>query len=266
MSNTARKLGKLPPRRDLRNLKFARYVDLTKLPAPPSERDWTKKALLSPWGMMLNDQIGDCGEAGKAHLIQVQTAANDNEITISDEEILKAYQRNSGYVPGDESTDNGEVLIDSLKDWATNGIGGHKIGAFAEVDHTNRLLVEAAINLGGGVYVGAALPLAAQNQTVWDVAPPGSHDSTFAPNSWGGHCMALVAYGRTHVVFVTWGGLKVATWEWFLTYVDECYFVLDDDWVTEKKPAPNGFDLAALKADLAIVRGGVIDGKFDAST
>ncbi len=52
------KLGKLPPRHDVRTLLLANYLT-TALPEPPPVKNWALKAG-SNWGMMLNDRIGDC--------------------------------------------------------------------------------------------------------------------------------------------------------------------------------------------------------------
>ena len=45
------------------------------------------------------------------------------------------------------------------------------------------------------------------------------------------------------------------TWNFWNIYCDEAYAVLSPDWIGQAKLAPSGFDLAALEADLAAVRG-----------
>jgi len=60
------KLGKKPARHDPRTLQMANYLAL---PAFPASRDWTNKAKPA-WGMMLNDQLGDCTCAAIGHIIQ----------------------------------------------------------------------------------------------------------------------------------------------------------------------------------------------------
>jgi len=42
------------------------------------------------------------------------------------------------------------------------------------------------------------------------------------------------------------------TWSFWERYVDEAYCLLSDDFLNAGR-APNGFDLAALKEDLALV-------------
>lgn len=245
-----RRLGKLPPRHDPRTLLFSAYLDPHQLPAPPPARDWTHAAA-PVWGMMANDRLGDCTCAAAGHLMQAWTANHGAEFTPTDEQIVAAYSEITGYNANYPDTDQGAVELDVLKHWRTTGIAGRKIGAFVKVEPASRTHVEAAINLLGGVYLGAALPQRAQSQTIWDV--PDQRTAEDAPGSWGGHAMAALAYSRAGVVFVTWGGLKVATWNWWLTYVDECYGLLDDEWVSGAMPAPNGFNLDALKVDLGLI-------------
>jgi hypothetical protein len=246
--NTGRCLGKLAPRRDARTLRFASYVKLAALPPAPPARDWSSKAAPA-WGMMRNDELGDCTCAAAGHLIQAWTANHGAEVTPDDDAIVAAYSAITGYTPSDPSTDQGGVELDVLNYWRSTGIAGQKIGAYASVDALSMDHVKAAINCFGGVYLGAALPLAAQNQTIWDVGGDGDQE----PGSWGGHAMAAVGYTPAGVVLVTWGATKFATWVWWAKYVDESYALLDDAWVNGSTPAPSGFDLAALQADLAAV-------------
>src|ERR1035441_10370083 len=60
------KLGKSVARHDPRTLLLASYVTRT-LPAPPASFDVTSK--VKAWGMMDNDQIGDCTCAAAGHLL-----------------------------------------------------------------------------------------------------------------------------------------------------------------------------------------------------
>ena len=80
------KLGKLPAKHDLRTLCFENYYTF---PDPPAERLWSSK--VSDYGMIRNDEIGDCAIAGPGHLIQTWTANADKEIILSDDEIVETY-------------------------------------------------------------------------------------------------------------------------------------------------------------------------------
>lgn len=245
---TERALGRLPARRDPRTLRLATYLDGARnYQAPPPARDWIDHA--HRFDLLGNDRVGNCAFAAQAHLIQCFAAAHGRTTLIGQHDVMTAYSRVTGYDPSQPATDRGTVLLDALGDWRTNGLAGHRIGAYVKVD-ANRNEVEAAINLCGGIYIGAGLPIAARSQTVWDVASSNEYGPEHRPNSWGGHALACAAYSRTGLVCMTWGALKVITWEWLFTYADEIYAVVSDDWITNEGHAPNGFDIAKLVGDL----------------
>jgi hypothetical protein len=238
-------LGKQPRRHDPRTLRLATLLT-TALPAAPPARDWSA-ALPTALGMMRNDACGDCTCAGAAHLVQTWTANNGGEVTISDDDVVAAYSKITGYTPSDPTSDKGAVLLDVLNAWRQAGIGGHKIGAYAIVDHTNVAEVKLALDLFGGLYTGAMLPQSAESAV-------GSTWSAVAlddAGSWGGHCMAVAAYDADGITYLTWGARQRATWDWWSAYCDEAYAIIADDWVTGAKPAPSGFDVAALRQYLA---------------
>ena len=206
--------------------------------------DWGAK-LPDDVGMMRNDQIGDCTCAGVGHLVQTWTSITGAEVTISDDDIVAAYSAITGYTPDDPSTDQGAVLLDVLNYWRNTGIGGHKIGAYALVDHTNVVEVQTAMFLFGGLYTGAQLPMSAQSSigTLWSEVAAGGTDR----GSWGGHCLAAVAYNPYGITYLTWGARQLATWAWENAYADEMYAIVSKDWVDGTKPAPSGFDLPKLQ-------------------
>jgi hypothetical protein len=249
-----RKLGKLPPRHDPRTLRFARYVD-AQLPPPPASCNWSAKGS-ADWGQMLNDQIGDCTCAAAGHAIQLWTANHGAEQTPSDAAILTAYEAVSGYDPATGANDNGAVEIDVLNYWRQTGVGGHRIGAYAALHPQSPREVQEAIWLFGGIYIGLALPLAAQQQQVWS-APhfrfPSLPHPSWQPGSWGGHAVFVTDYDQKYLTCVTWGQLQKMTWGWFALYCEEAYGIVAAEWVDGTQPAPNGFDMAALTADLAAI-------------
>lgn len=247
----SRRLGKLSPRHDHRTLHFANYVRAS-LPQPPASCAWSGK--VPSWPMMLNDTIGDCAIAAPGHQLEAWTANAAAELTPTDDQILAAYSAVSGYVPGDSSTDVGCVELDVLNYWRGTGIASHKIGAFVALEPQNQQHVQAGVWLFGGVYIGLSLPLSAQNQQVWSapVAPWLSHLlPQYQPGSWGGHAVYVVDYDQHGLTCVTWGALQRMTWSFLNTYCDEAWGIVSQDWIEGSGQAPNGFDLAALTADLA---------------
>jgi GNAT superfamily N-acetyltransferase len=241
------RLGKLPVRHDVRTLQLARYVDTAALPAPPATYDET--AHVPEWPMYANDRIGDCTCAAAGHMIEAWTAAaSGTAVEVSEAEVLAAFDRVKVVDPA--TGEEGAVELDVLKDWRKTGVGGHRIGAFAAVPAHDHGLVRTASYLFGGVYIGIALPVTAQRQHVWDWT--GSLTGPARPGSWGGHAVDVVRYDADTLTVVTWGSLTEMTWAFWDRYVDECYGLLSDDFLSQGK-APNGFALADLKADLALV-------------
>lgn len=248
MTIPTKKLGRLPQRHDLRTAQMINFISRTKLPPAPAARDWETK-LPADLKMYLNDQYGDCGFAGQAHAIQTWTATPGPVINLTDAQVLAAYAGCTGFNANDPSTDQGVVLLDALNYWRKTGIGGHKIGAFLRVDPRNVDHIKIAINLFGGVYMGANLPVSAQHPGPWHGVKNLSGDN--APGSWGGHCMWAPGYSPSGVEFVTWGRRQQADWQWWLNYVDEAWAIVSSEWVTGTKPAPSGFNLIQLQTYLA---------------
>lgn len=250
VNNASRKLGKLPVRHDPRTFLMADYLVPANLPAPPVQVDWAP-AVKKPWGMMMNDKLGDCTCAAAGHMIELWTANVNSAKTVvpADTQILKAYEVVSGYNPVTKKNDNGAVELDVLKYWRKSGVGGHKITAFVALEPSNTDHVKIAVDMFGGCYIGLSLPLSAQTQTIWSVPTNGTHGPG-APGSWGGHAVPVVAYDAHYLTVVTWGSLKKMTWTFWQAYCEEAYAVLSKDFVNPKGQTPNGFDWATLAGDL----------------
>lgn len=249
MNLLGRQLGRVRSRRDPRTLRFARYVaPSVHAPAAPAARDWTHPDVAPPWGLFRNDQLGDCTCASIGHMLQAAAANTGRPApAIGDADVVALYERAGDYDPARPDTDRGAQMLDVLRLLRTDGLAGVQIGAFASVDPHDRGEIEAVVNLTGCAYVGVDLPRAAQTQTVWDVG----QGPAFEPGSWGGHAMALLGYDQAHVIFVTWGAIKVATFEWFATYASEAWAMIDPLWLRADGLTPSGFDAAALRQDLA---------------
>ena len=246
------KLGKSDARHDPRTLLMASYVS-TGLPTPPASFDLTTK--VSSWGMMENDQIGDCTCAAAGHLLMEWTAnAGKKMFTPTNKQIVAAYSAITGYNPATGSNDNGAVEIDVLNFWRQSGIAGHKIGAYVALEPANHNHVMDSVFIFEGCYIGLQLPISAQSQVQnhqpWSV-PPGGPNGDGKPGSWGGHAVPVVAYDSRGVTVVTWGALQRMTWSFWETYCEEAYAIVSNDYLNKKKQAPQGFNVAQLQGDLA---------------
>jgi hypothetical protein len=240
-------LGKLPVRTDVRTLSLARYIDPTRLPEPPAALDLTTH--VPDWPMYANDRLGDCTTAAAGHMIEAWSAESSGHSTeITESAVVDAFEHVKIVDPA--TGEEGAVELDVLKYWRDHGIGRHKIGAFARVSVHDARLVQTAAYLFGGLYIGLALPLTARDETIWDWT--GSLAGPARPGSWGGHAVDVVGYANDRLTVVTWGALKPMTWSFWERYCDECYCILSADFLHGNE-APNGFDLAALRADLALI-------------
>lgn len=250
MTSFPHKLGKKAPVIDARTLRLAKYLDAAPVLPAPASVDWTKK-VTAPWGVMLNDRLGDCTCAAAGHLVLAwMSNALDAGFAPSDGQVLSLYEGSCGYNPDDPSTDQGGVEIEVLKFWRKNGIGdsGHKIAAFVSVNPKNFEEVQQAIALFGGIYIGVALPTSAQEQVGGLWAPTSSTPGD--AGSWGGHAIPIVAYTPDDLTAVTWGALQKLTWAWLEAYCDEAYAIVTHDWIEANRKSPSGLNVTALELDL----------------
>lgn len=240
-------LGKKPVKLDRRTLQLKRLMP--NLPAAPPARDWGKN-LPNDIDMYMNDVIGDCTCASAAHLVQTWTSCNGPMVSPSGKDVLAMYER-QGYDPSNPATDQGAVCLDVLSDWRNVGLGDHKIGAYVKLDHGDKEHVKAAIDYFGGVYIGAQLPLSAQDEVPMWKGIHGHLGHRDTPGTWGGHCMAVCQYDATGVTFLTWGHKQRANWMWWKLYVDEAYAIVSKDFLDGTQHAPNGLPVAELNEYLA---------------
>jgi hypothetical protein len=235
------------------------------LPEPPESADWS--AGRAYWGMMQNDRLGNCTAASAAHAIQVWTqTASGAAFTPPDQDIVDFYAQSTGYAPGDMASDQGGIAADVLKYWSANSLSGHKIDAVARLHDGNAHTVPQpsdsvemqarlrdSIWLTGGAYLGMELPATCQRQAIWTApADPSQLTGNASPGSWGGHCVYACAYSPAGVTCITWGILKLMTWEFLAAYCSESFALLSKDWITSASgKSPAGFDWQSLINDMS---------------
>jgi hypothetical protein len=245
------KLGKQAARFDPRTLRLAKYLT----PGFTVPRQVNNYSKVQAVGMLGNNAVGDCVEAGQLHMVQQWTADAGTEIVPTTADAIALYREEAGYVPGEPDTDVGTDALSALKYWRKTGIliGGdiHKIGAFVQISGWWEL--QASIFLFGNAAIGLQLPLTAQDQSgSWFVVPDAGQNAQ--PGSWGGHFVPGVGYTLKDIIPVfSWGQIIWMKRGFFETYADEVYAVLSTDWLEKTGDAPNGFDLAQLQSDLAAI-------------
>ena len=241
------KLGRLKERRDARTVKFGRYVpdDLDLYRAPDAT---TYAAKVHSWPMAYNDRCGCCTLSSLYHGDLLRAANSGQPPKMQEGDVLAAYKHLSGWngVEGDPS-DTGLVMLDVLKFARRQGW----IKGFVRVDQHHSGHVRHAAAMMGGLYVGQDLPRTVFGRDVWAVRDP-SLKGDSAIGSAGGHATHFCDYSPEWWPLVSWGGLRRATWAYTMTYVEEAWAVLSDNWIDKaSKLAPPGFRLEELEADLA---------------
>lgn len=237
--------GRLPPHPESTHprLKLAPFLTGTYPPAPATV-DYLSK--VHDWPMYGNDRWGDCVWAMIGHTIEAATTYGQGAtVKVTDTDVLKGYSDVTGFdpgagPPGDNPTDNGTVIQDALDYWRKTGIGGHKILAFAQVDHTNADEVDAALYLFGHLQVGIRFPASAMDQfnasQPWDLVPHTSIE--------GGHAIDMGSKNEA----ITWAKRQAFTQAFWRTYVEEAWVTITPEWINAAGLAPEGLDVAALNA------------------
>lgn len=246
------RLGRVRSIADSRTLQFRNYVDVANLPTPPAREllDTT-----GTWPMLANDRFNCCTSAAAGHMIHHWTAANDRGVFLTDDDVIRAHAQ----LTGDRLMDCVSML-DALKFWRKQGIGGHQIHSFVKGTQANPADLRSMIFLFGSGYVGLDLPAfacagapAGWPDIPWAI-PADAPANTTAPDPNQGHCVAVIGYDEQFIYAVTWGRLKTMTWEFFGRYAVEVYAVLSTDWVAADTQSPSGFDTATLERDLTLVK------------
>lgn len=250
VDHSAMRLGLLPPRLGLAGPGMARLG--VALPQAAPQCHWDRAVAPQAWGMDLNDRLGDCTIAAVEHaqkLWHANSGSGMRVMTVT--ELLAAYGRVSGYDPAVPGSDRGAVWSDVLAAWQRDGfaIGGalDRAAAFVRLAPGDDNELRLAVQWFGCALVGLALPLSAQTQAVWDVAPGPDGEV----GSWGGHAVPIVGYDPGVLTAVSWGAVKHLTWRFWRRYGSEAWAVLSPDWIERSGASPGGIALGALRADLA---------------
>ena len=237
------KLGKLDARKDGRDLKFSSYVDKDKLIAGlPTVYNHDKLGIT--WGMLGNDQYGDCVIAGAGHETMIFSVEGLGKPALMDATRTVAdYHTICG--SGDNGCDVRTVLgyrkQNGIHD-STNAV--HKIAGYTsmniDIDE-----VKLAVYYFSAVGIGIQFPASAMtqfnNKQPWDVVAGSAID--------GGHYIPIIGYDDKYLYCVTWGAVQPMTYAFFQKYCDEAYCIFS---VEELKNglSVEGFNQSQLQYDL----------------
>ncbi len=247
------RLGRIEPKSRPVAPELRFYLNTGMATGLPDSTNWRAKAAPALARMYDNDVLGCCVISAVAHMFGVWTA-NDALSTAmaTDPEISSQYHAFCG--PGD----NGCMINSVLDILKTRGmmLGGvlHKIEGYVAADWTNQLETRTVLYLSGASNIGINLPKAWTENAVWDI-PTGAGAQIV-----GGHSVTPIDYAQEGVYVSSWGRLYLVTWPAWTsrTWLSELYMILGPDWWNNDLLAPNGIDVATLRADQIKIGSGII--------
>jgi hypothetical protein len=244
------KLGKLAATHDPQDLLFAHYrtTELTEAPTGYGHTALVK----DPWGMLGNDEYGDCAEAGPCHETMLWNAAAGKQVQFTAQNALAAYSAITGFNPDDPSSDQGSNVRDVLKYRVKTGFTDstglvHKIGAYVALEPGNWEELLEALFCFEAVGIGIQFPSSAMTQfnkgKPWSVVSGAQIE--------GGHYVPVVGKpSSSDGECVTWGAIQRFTKSFYVKYCDEAWGVVSPEALAGGKTL-EGLDLTQLQADLA---------------
>jgi hypothetical protein len=249
------KLGKTKARPGAMSLKLSDYLKKSVI-LPSVPKTFGHEGLVpASWGMLGNDNYGDCVWAGAAHETMMWNAEAGVKVAFTDTSVLSDYTAVTGFNPKKPNTDQGTDMVVAASYRRKTGVldaagKRHAVAAYLAIKpgDLNEHLIAAY--LFGAVGIGIQFPNTAMDQfnagKPWDVVAKSKIE--------GAHYIPLVAR-RTNLEVVTWGKLQQMTTAFFQKYNDESVAYVSLESLKNNK-SPEGFDAAQLQADLAEVTKG----------
>lgn len=237
MSRPYGKLGCLPGKIPV-GLHDLNYYVAGSLPAPPPSVAVPEN---SDWGMLGNDQKGNCGVAGIEHGFEV-----DATITQTTEQFPTAEQNIEYYLTYTDGRDSGVVLSDFLAYVRKTGFYGHTVSAYAPVAVHDIPTLQNAVSLFGFAYSGITVTEAMQQ--AFSEHQPWTTETLRSPVA-GGHCVPCVGYDDHFLYVITWGGVQAISYSCWAQIATESWAVMTGEFVTANGDG-RGISLSALTADL----------------
>ncbi|MEV6432563.1 hypothetical protein [Nocardia sp. NPDC051463] len=245
------KLGKLPARINSVYMKLGAYLDMPAvLPMIPDE--FGHENLIADFGMLANDQVGDCVWAGAAHETMLWCREAGSDATFSAGSVLSDYTAATGYDPDDPSTDQGTDMQAAASYRRRIGVldatgRRHKVGAYVALTVGDPDQLAAAAYIFGAVGVGLRFPDYAMDE--FTAGKPWALRHGIQKIA-GGHYVAVTGRGKNgNFRVITWGKVQEMTPGFYRRYCDEALVYFSSEFLTAGV-SPEGFNLAQLRTDL----------------
>jgi hypothetical protein len=208
--------------------------------------------------------IGNCPYAAGAEYFNVTSAFSGiypGGVHFPTATVVSAYSAGTGYVLGNEATDQGSTLTAAAAWFTANPLVDekgrpHQLAGWSQIrDFADPWTLRRVINLGGAVYMGYCLPDNAMD--AFESGQPFT-DLSEAPDQNEGHCMLYsysdlaswlsspdTASGKD----ITWGAAQPLSPAWNSKYGFQALFLVTQDYVAKNGLTVQGYNLAQMLAD-----------------
>jgi hypothetical protein len=248
----ARKLGRralhAPP------LKLADYLEEGAKPPAAVHRSHIGFS----WGMLANDQLGDCGEAMVLHAIEAfHLDAGTPVPAFTDQDAIALYSQAAGYDPADPSTDQGTDNAQLVQSWQSPGVtcaadsSTHTIAGSLFVDPANVVEAQIAIWEFVVLFRAIALPAAVEGANGQWTLPADLSAPDAQPGSYGGHDVPYLSYDGARYRTITWGQEWLVDVDFDQYYAEQGFVVVTREMLNRSGISPSGVNWSRLNADLA---------------
>lgn len=242
------KLGKLPAIKNSVSFRLRDYLSLSKLPEAPTSVNHEKVQIV--WGMLGNDQYGDCVWAGAGHETMLWNKDGGVTVNITSANALSDYSAVTGFNPNNPNSDKGTDMSAAAKYRQKTGVVDdlntrHKVAAYLSITPGNREELKQAVYLFENAGVGIEFPGSAMTQ--FNAGKPWSVVKGSAIE--GGHYIPAIGYDDEYIYIVTWGKVQRMEWAFFDKYCDEAIVYLSDEMIKGGKSI-EGFNVTQLITDL----------------
>jgi hypothetical protein len=253
------KLGKQPFEHDPKDFKAKLLFEAVapEMPTPPDR--FGHGLSFKDWLMLGNgpdDTVqkgfggaGDCVFAGGGHETMLTTKLGGHPATFTGANSIEDYSAVTGYVIGDDSTDNGtepRVAAKYRRDTGLIDAAGkrHKIAAFVSIDPSDFEELVQCVYVFTAVGIGFEFPDTAWNQfshhLPWDVVDGAAIE--------GGHYVPVVGRNaKSTIGVISWGRRVGMTRDFYEAYSDEAWAYIFPEELRNGKTY-RGYDLSQLRA------------------
>jgi hypothetical protein len=201
-------------------LKFSDVYKASALPTPP-KTPWGRAGLVKNYGMLGNDQYGDCVPAGQDHLVMLRNKVVGVDVPFTTDDALDSYSSMTGFSKLNPFSDQGTDIQEAAEFWQKTGMRDtvpnfHQIDAYVDlqIGNVEQVCLSAWLFVGSGI--GVNLPSSAEDQfragQPFTVVQGDSNE--------GGHYIVIIDVASNgNLVCVTWGAEQELTPDWLAKYM-----------------------------------------------